>query len=134
MATSTIWGTAQSVENICRGVRLVSTARHGGLLVSKSFAKKHIPSSVLKKIPLKNSYYQFEQDCNINLVFFFYPQLAFQAMLVLYPEKSRGEVIEITKKYLKGTNKAMAKWFPDVLSEYPLKLTDVFSKYLENFH
>ena len=62
MATSTIWGAAQSVENLCRGVRLVFTARHGGLLVSKGFAEKHIPQSVLEKIPFRDNYYQFEED------------------------------------------------------------------------
>ena len=130
MATSTIWGAAQSVENLCRGVRLVSTARHGGLLVSKDFAKKHIPQSVLDKIPIKNNYYQFEQDCDLHLVFFFYTPLAEKAMFVLYPEKSSNERIAITKKYVSGTIKAMTEWFPDLLSEYPQSLTALHSKYL----
>lgn len=130
MATSTIWGTAQSVDNLCRGVRLVSTARHGGLLVSK----KHIPQAVLEKIPFQNNYYQFEEDCNLHLVFFFYPPLAEKAMFILYPEKSSNERIEITQKYIKGTIKAMTEWFPNLLSEYPSALTALYSKYLENFY
>ena len=103
MATSTIWGAAQSVENLCRGVRLVFTARHGGLLVSKGFAEKHIPQLVLEKIPFRDNYYQFEEDCDLHLVFFFYPPLA---------------------------EKAMTKWFPELLSEYPQALTALHSKYL----
>jgi hypothetical protein len=34
MATSTPWGIAQTVKNIARGIRSVSTAGHGGVLVS----------------------------------------------------------------------------------------------------
>ena len=130
MATSTIWGAAQSVENLCRGVRLVFTARHGGLLVSKGFAEKHIPQSVLEKIPFQNSYYQFEEDCDLHLVFFFYTPLAEKAMLVLYPEKSNSEIVAITQKYVKGTIKAMTRWFPGLLSEYQQSLTALHSKYL----
>lgn len=130
MATSTIWGAAQSVENLCRGVRLVSTARHGGLLVAKGFAKKHIPQSVLDKIPFRDNYYQFEEDCDLHLVFFFYPSLAEKAMLSLYPEKSNDERVDITKKYVDGTIKAMTRWFPKLLSEYQQALTALHSKYL----
>lgn len=110
--------------------RLVFTARHGGLLVSKGFAKKHIPQAVLEKIPFKNNYYQFEEDCNLHLVFFFYPPLAEKAMFVLYPGKSNDERVEITQKYIKGTIKAMTEWFPSLLSEYPSALTALYSKYL----
>ena len=129
MAT-TIWGATQSVENLCRGVRLVSTARHGGLLVSKGFAEKHIPQSVLEKIPFRDNYYQFEEDCNLHLVFFFYPPLAEKAMLSLYPEKPKNERVDITKKYVNGTIKAMNRWFPELLIEYPQLLTALHSKYL----
>ena len=130
MSTSTIWGAAQSVENLCRGVRLVFTARHGGLLVSKGFAEKHIPQSVLEKIPFRDNYYQFEEDCDLHLVFFFYPPLAEKAMLSLYPEKSKSERVAITQKYVRGTIKAMIRWFPHLLSEYPQSLTALHSKYL----
>ena len=130
MATSTIWGAAQSVENLCRGVRLVFTARHGGLLVSKGFAEKHIPQSVLEKIPFRDNYYQFEEDCDLHLVFFFYTMLAEKVMLSLYPNKCNSERVVITKKYVKSTIKAMLRWFPTLLSEYPQALTALHNKYL----
>lgn len=133
MATSTIWGSAQSVENLCRGVRLVSTASHGGLLVSKGFAEKHIPQAVLEKIPFRNNYYQFEEDCDLSLVFFFYPTLSNLAILALYPDKPSDEKIGLTQKTILNTIKSIVRWFPDVIAEYPQVSINLYREYLKNY-
>lgn len=57
MATSTPWGTAQSVIHIARGIRSVSTSSHGGVLVSPSMNSK-IPEY------MRDDSGSYEEDCD----------------------------------------------------------------------
>lgn len=57
MSTSTPWGASQHVYNICRGVRSVSTAGHGGILVSPTMNAK-IPEY------MRYSPGEYEEDCD----------------------------------------------------------------------
>jgi len=63
MARSTPWGASQNTTSICRGVSFVSTAGHGGYMVSKGFAKKHLSPAALKRGVSYGGYLCYEEDC-----------------------------------------------------------------------
>jgi hypothetical protein len=53
----TLWGHAQEVEEIAEGVLSVSTACHGGILVSQDIAMKKLSKQARVIGVLFNSYY-----------------------------------------------------------------------------
>ena len=50
MATSTPWGASQHTTQLLCGVRLVSTASHGGLMITAKYAE-NIFQKLLKTLP-----------------------------------------------------------------------------------
>jgi hypothetical protein len=64
MPISTPWGQADSVHNVCRGVRQVSTPGHGGFMISKGYAEKHMRSAALEYGIKYGGYYCYEEDCD----------------------------------------------------------------------
>lgn len=65
MARSTPWGAAQHVDKIARGISCVSTAGHGGMMVSKSLGDKILSVAAKKNAIDHAGYYCFEEDCDI---------------------------------------------------------------------
>ena len=116
MATSTIWGTAQSVDHLCRGVRVVSTASHGGMLVSKGFAEKHIPKEVLEHTPFQSDCYQFEEDSEISVPMFFVPELVVRLVEEFYhSEEKRSEMME---GHFRFTYQDVLRYHPQYIERY----------------
>ena len=73
---NTPWGQSQSVETLARGIHWVSTASHGGLMVSAGVAAK-----LLSERAIKNAfpgtcaeYVCFEEDCSYAIAFYEHPE------------------------------------------------------------
>jgi hypothetical protein len=57
------WGKIQNKLDIAAGIKFVSTAGHGGLMISEKLAIKNLPQIALKEGILYSGYYCFEEDC-----------------------------------------------------------------------
>lgn len=57
-----MWGSITSSMSVMRGWRIVSTAGHGGHMMTYNFAEKHLPEKFLNLMPKHNGYYCFEED------------------------------------------------------------------------
>lgn len=64
---STPWGAVQYAKNITRGVSVVSTARHGGLRISKAFAEKHLSVAAISRATVLGNYLYYEEDCDMAI-------------------------------------------------------------------
>ena len=113
MATPTIWGTAQHVLNLCRGVRSVSTASHGGILVSKGFAEKYLPKEILACTPFMHGCYQFEEDGEAYTPMFFQPNL-----IIKLTESFGSKDKESLKRHFKYTYQGIVHWHPEYMEKY----------------
>jgi len=73
---NTPWGQSQSVETITRGIRWVTTAGHGGLMVSAGIAAKVLSHRAIEHaFPGKHGgYVCFEEDCSYAIAFFEHPE------------------------------------------------------------
>jgi uncharacterized protein DUF7007 len=73
---NTPWGISQNVETIGRGIHWVSTAGHGGLMVSAGVAEKILSAQAIKTAhPGKcGGYVCFEEDCSYAVAFFEHPE------------------------------------------------------------
>lgn len=62
------WGGIQCSDVIARGLKSVSTARHGGYMVTNTFANKYL-SNACRRLGMKyRNYLCYEEDCVYNLV------------------------------------------------------------------
>jgi len=59
---NTPWGRAQSQRKLAKGVTWVSTASHGGMMVSEGFAKRHLSKEARKRAEKYGKYYCYEED------------------------------------------------------------------------
>lgn len=60
MATSTPWGTSQTSTELARGIRVYSTASHGGIHLSTS-KQKMVPDNIKNFLDSKE---WWEEDCD----------------------------------------------------------------------
>ena len=76
MSSYSPWGAIQDSTQICAGVRWVSTASHGGLMVTKQAAAKYLSEQAIKAIHCTPSadYACFEEDCEYAIAFFERPE------------------------------------------------------------
>lgn len=91
---NTPWGESQHEERIAEGIAMVSTAGHGGILLSQERLAE-MPAS-LRSQPTFNPYPRkwFEEDCEIALVILAFPEecrrfsqvMARETVRVCYPE------------------------------------------------
>lgn len=70
MARSTPWGSAQESISISRGVSCVSTASHGGIMVTLSAAEMLLSEHAKKRGMQWSGYLCYEEDCNADIVLF----------------------------------------------------------------
>lgn len=105
--TMTIWGKSLKQLVITRGVTFHTTARHGGFLVSKGYAEKHLSGAALKVGELTGNYYAFEEDCAADVIYLELPE-------------SRKRLITKTDELTLITS--LSKYFPDYLRERGLNL------------
>lgn len=59
----TPWGRSQTSDRIDMGVTRVSTARHGGLMISAGYAEKYLSREARDKGLRHGLYYAYEEDC-----------------------------------------------------------------------
>jgi hypothetical protein len=73
---NTPWGVSQQMETIGRGIHWVSTAGHGGLMVSVGVAEKILSQQAIAVAhPGKfGGYVCFEEDCSYAVAFFEHPE------------------------------------------------------------
>lgn len=114
----------QSVYHFCRGVRLVSTNSYSVLFVSRGFAEKYIPKTILDKIPFASTCYQFENDYSILL--FFCPFLLYDVVEAFHPGKSAEETVRYIKNYSRNVIANISERYPHFLAEYPLALQALY--------
>ncbi len=62
MSRSTPWGTSQSIHNHARGIASVSTASHGGLMISNGVAQKHLSEEARNLAMVYGGYHCYEED------------------------------------------------------------------------
>lgn len=136
MSTHTIWGEAQFVDHLCRGVRSVSTASHGGLLVSKGFAEKHIPKEVLANTPFEQNCYQFEEDCAYSIPMMFKPSLIENLMKAWNPSSDEDDLLAKVKRSAASIYSAFVRWYPEYASAYQSAIDEfkLYCKYTLNFN
>ncbi len=115
------WGRIQSSITLLRGIRNVSTEGHGGLMITKAFAEKHLSDSAKKRALRYSHYYCYEEDCDWAI-----------------------PVLELKDRWLdmKGLNlidlkestlRTLSKYHPDYLLERGITPIEPFySEYLEN--
>jgi len=65
---SSPWGKIQISVQFARGLRLVSTARHGGFMATERWAKKNLTAAARLVGRQWNGYYAFEEDCAADVV------------------------------------------------------------------
>jgi hypothetical protein len=58
------WGAVQTKEVFDRGFMSVSTASHGGFMLSECFARKRLSEAALKRGDSYNNYICYEEDCD----------------------------------------------------------------------
>ena len=61
------WGSIQSEHKLCDGVYNVSTASHGGIMVSEDIAENIFSKAALNCAFRYNRYFCFEEDCDASI-------------------------------------------------------------------
>lgn len=125
MAFSTPWGPSQHTEKLIQGVSIVSTAGHGGMMISAKKAENLLSEAARKMAIFDGRYYAFEEDCAFDIPLF-------------ESEEIRVAFIEC----MRSTNNAedikdsawssLSRWYPKYLIEVGVKPEDEGYKiYLE---
>ena len=73
MPSSSPWGTVQTSVSHQRGLRTVSTASHGGILISERVAGQLLSEAARQRGFSWNGYLCFEEDCDATIVLFEIP-------------------------------------------------------------
>jgi hypothetical protein len=70
----TPWGMSDSEKSYDRGLTWVGTPSHGGFLVGKGYARKHLsPAAIAEGAPF-GQYLAFEEDCDASIILYELPQ------------------------------------------------------------
>lgn len=85
--SDTPWGQAQQVDVIADGIEFVSTASHGGYLLSEERFEK-MPEGVYRQTWAGGRWY--EEDCDAGKV------------IVSFPEHFKPEYVEQAREFLKS--------------------------------
>jgi hypothetical protein len=71
----TPWGPSDFHETKTRGVHVVGTPSHGGVMVSEGFAKRHLTQAAIDRGLRYGDYLCYEEDCDVSIVVFELPEL-----------------------------------------------------------
>ncbi len=104
--TWSIWGTVQQENKIVRGITQVSTATHGGYVVSKGKC-----TDAMKEVGVKRgNYWYFEEDCDWAVV----------ALCCWNDFYKTGSSDNLKKAAIKICNiyhkEWLEKWFPNLIN------------------
>jgi hypothetical protein len=112
----TPWGAVDSVKPLTRGISWVTTPGHGGLMISKAFAEKHLTPAALKHGEwygdryTGKGYYCYEEDCAWAIPMWELPQF--------WPETFKHmkecQTKEAQRQYL---HELLSRYFADYLLE-----------------
>lgn len=104
--TYTPWGKAQNVINHMPGVKTVSTATHGGIMISSSFAIKHMSKAAIKLSEKYNDYFCYEEDAEWMIPTFELNSTQRRAILQSdkFAQMSDQEIENYLIEQLSGTN------------------------------
>lgn len=75
MTLQTPWGSAQSDRIVRRGIHVVSTAGHGGVMISVGLAKKILSAAAQKRGEVYGGYLCYEEDCDCLMPLLELPEL-----------------------------------------------------------
>ncbi|MBC3871735.1 DUF7007 domain-containing protein [Undibacterium oligocarboniphilum] len=117
MATSTPWGVAQNVTNIARGIRSVTTAGHGGVLVSPT-KNNLIPEY------MRHHAGEYEEDCEWCI-----PAIVFESEWRLWADKTNWTSGDFQMECAWNTFK---NWFPESYEKFTGKQLQIGESYNYN--
>lgn len=106
----TPWGMSQTQEQLDKGVWHVTTAGHGGFLIGKGWAKKHLSAAGRAAGSGFGSYLAYEEDLDWMV-------LAFETMFTLFP----GYFFKYASKPMTEQEQAdyihrgLSRWNPEYL-------------------
>jgi len=103
----TPWGNSDSETRFDRGLTWVGTPSHGGFLVGKAYARKHLtPAAIAEGEPF-GQYLAFEEDCKAAIVLYELP-----AAREGFSHVSDVELVE-----------SLSRWHPEYLAARGIALT-----------
>jgi hypothetical protein len=106
-APKTIWGPAQTMFIIDRGVRWFSTAGHGGLAIADGVARKMLTPAAYRFGERWGGYLWYEEDVTYTIPFYEHPEWS-----VTLSQKAGGSVG--SKEQLEKT---LRNYFPEYFAE-----------------
>jgi hypothetical protein len=126
MSRSTPWGPAQQVIKHLTGFSTVSTASHGGLMISKGAAEKYLSEAARKRALIHSGYYCYEEDDDYTIPLFdlkdLKPELS--ENMPIYSKMSNDEIEKNMIELLSGSH-------PDYLTEKGIEPNEVpYKKWL----
>ena len=117
------WGGIQHSSVIARGLKAVSTAGHGGYMVTQKFADKYLSNACKKRALEYSNYLCYEEDCD-------YAILAYD-LLDTFGEKMKSEKITL-EEYKTSLLESLSYYNPEYLMEIGVKpLEKQYNLYLE---
>ncbi|MCK4260814.1 MAG: hypothetical protein KAX49_17690 [Halanaerobiales bacterium] len=117
---NTPWGVSQEVIKFDRGFVSVSTAGHGGFMLTEKFVKdKELTPGALKRAIKYNNYYCYEEDCDWAIP-------AFELLQYL------NLILKNNKNPMQSVLKTLSYWNADYLEErnFPPE-PEAYKKYKE---
>lgn len=113
---NTPWGKSQTVKKIDTGIYFVTTAGHGGYMISRKKAEKFLPANCINRGFLGSpygGYYCYEEDCAYAVLESF--MLSKSIGLYKYIESLIQEKNMSMNEYYANLQKTIASYYPDVL-------------------
>lgn len=117
MATSTPWGLAQKVTNIARGIRSVSTAGHGGVLVSPT-KNAMVPEYMRKESGA------YEEDCEWAI-----PAIVFEAEWRAWANTTSWTTGDFQ---MECAWNSLKNWNPDAYHKFTGKTLEIGESYVND--
>lgn len=104
------WGQVQHSNKVVRGITIVSTASHGGLMATEKAAQQWFSPAALANAMRIPGYYCWEEDCQIDIAIYDAKSLweRFCSVLPGLTSKPMDEMLAKIKRSISG-------WYPDYL-------------------
>lgn len=118
------WGGIQHSSIIARGLKAVSTAGHGGYMVTQKFADKYLSEACKKRALEYSNYLCYEEDCD-------YAILAYD-LLDTFGERMKSEKSTM-EEYKNSLIESLSYYNPEYLIEIGVKpFEKQYNLYLES--
>lgn len=117
MTTSTPWGIAQKVQNIARGIRSVSTAGHGGVLVSPT-------KNILIPEYMRNESGAYEEDCAWAI-----PAVVFEADWRAWANTTNWTTGDFQ---MECALNSLKNWYPDAYEKFAGKVLQIGESFVND--